>query len=41
MEADPQCQPYRSWFQQRSAVGLHDECTRRLGEAWCQRCLVQ
>jgi hypothetical protein len=25
----------------RSSIGLQDECTRRMGEAYCQRCLVQ
>jgi hypothetical protein len=41
MEADPQCYPYRSYFRQRSSIGLQDECRRRMGEAYCQRCLVQ
>jgi hypothetical protein len=41
MEADPQCYPYRALFQQRSSIGLQDECTRRMGQAYCERCLVQ
>ncbi|GAB2594466.1 hypothetical protein GCM10027034_29620 [Ramlibacter solisilvae] len=41
MEADPQCRPYSGYFQQRSFIGLQDECTRRMGQAYCQRCLVQ
>ena len=41
MEADPQCYPYRALFQQRSSIGLQDECTRRMGQAYCDRCLVQ
>jgi hypothetical protein len=41
MEADPQCYPYRSYFPQRSSIGLQDECTRRMGQDYCQRCLVQ
>ena len=41
MEADPQCQPYSGYFRQRSFIGLQDECTRRMGQAYCQRCLIQ
>ena len=41
MEADPQCQPYSGYFRQRSSIGLQDECTRHMGEAYCQRCLVR
>jgi hypothetical protein len=41
LEADPLCRPHRSLFQQRSSIGLHDECTRQMGEAYCQRCLIQ
>ena len=41
MEADPQCYPYRAYFQQRSSIGLQDECTRRMGQDYCRRCLVQ
>lgn len=41
MEADQQCHPYRSYFPQRSSIGLQDECMRRMGQDYCQRCLVQ
>jgi hypothetical protein len=41
IRTDPECQAYRSYFPQRSSIGLHDECTRRLGEAVCRKCLVQ
>jgi hypothetical protein len=41
IRTDPDCHAYRSYFPQRSSIGLHDECTRRLGEAVCRKCLVQ
>jgi hypothetical protein len=39
--ADPECEAHRSWFPQRAAIGVWDDCVRHLGEAWCRRCLIQ
>jgi hypothetical protein len=40
-QADAECHAHRSWFQQRSSIGLHDECVRQFGEDYCRKCLLQ